>query len=33
MQNAFEITCAYRVENPDDFTSLGRMCELFLRNS
>ena len=28
-----EITRAYRVENPDDFTSLGRMCELFLRNS
>lgn len=28
-----EITCAYRDENPDDFSSLGRICELFLRNS
>lgn len=27
-----EITRAYRVENPDDFTSLGRICEIFLNN-
>ena len=27
-----EITRVYRVENPDDFTSLGRICEIFLNN-
>ncbi len=27
-----EITRTYRVENPDDFISLGRACEIFLNN-
>ena len=27
-----DITHAYRVENPDDFISLGRVCEIFLNN-
>lgn len=27
-----EITRAYRVENLDDFISLGRVCEMFLNN-
>ena len=27
-----EITHTYRVENPDDFISLGRICEIFLNN-
>ena len=27
-----EITHAYRVENPDDFISLGRVCVVFLNN-
>lgn len=27
-----DITRTYRVENPDDFTNLGRVCEIFLNN-
>ena len=27
-----DITRTYRVENPDDFISLGRVCEIFLNN-
>ena len=26
------MACSYRRENPDDFTSLGRICEIFLNN-
>nr|MBQ0091553.1 hypothetical protein [Candidatus Enterousia merdequi] len=27
-----EITRSYRAENPEEFTSLGRVCEIFLKN-
>lgn len=27
-----EITRVYRVENPQEFTHLGRICEIFLKD-